>query len=321
MIYIDFQGGAHGNYLAFVINKLYGVSSKKLVPFDSDGASHFKEYTSEIFCECDHYSYDSKEDPIKHARITNAKVISIKIDVDDLLPLSQISLLRGGNFNFDINELHIDTYNKFNHPRYRIVNETIHKMYFLNQLITDYNNIKAHDWPKITSFDDFDLLPNQIRSECINVFGVGSQRYDNEHPDCPKEILYDFYYRGFLNPECHGFMVKQRELAVYDQVESVYYFDFSCFYDENKFLNEIKNVTKWVGIESYDVEYLKYLHSEFLKRQIYKDSKIKSDALINSINMGEKVDMSGFTLMEHAYIDAKLIISGNERIFSHLYKN
>ena len=315
MIYIDFQGGSHGNYLEFVVNKLHGTLSRTLLPFDSDGASHNKHYNGSVVCKSGHYTFNDESDVL-----TNARVISIKIDIDDLLPFSLISLLRAGNYNYDINELHINTYNKFNNKNYCSLNENIYNTYFLKQLITDYNNVKSHDWPQVTSFADFDLLPEQIRTECMNVFGIGVERYDAEHPDCPKHILYDFYYHGFLNPEQHGFIVAQQEKAIYNHVADIYYFNYASFYDERRFLDEVANLTKWIGIENYDVEYLKYLHSEFLKRQIYKDSKIKSDTLINSINMGENVDASKLTLLEHAYIDAKLTTYGNERFFLHMYK-
>ena len=314
MIYIDFLAGSHGNYLEFVVNKLHGSFTQIPLPFDSDGAAHNKQYRGEVFCKSAHYTFGDESDVL-----TNASVVSIKIGIDDLLPFSLISLLRAGNYNYDINELHNNTYNKFNNINYCSVNETIYNTYFLKQLITDYNNVKAYDWPDITNFDDFDLLPEQIRLECMNVFGVGLKRYDTEHPDCPKHILYDFYYHGFLNPENHGFMIWQREKAIYDHVADIYYFNYDSFYDEHKFLNEVANLANWIGIKSYDIEYLKYLHSEFLKRQIYKDTKIRSDAIFNSIIAGENVDISGLTLMEHAYLDAKLTTCGNERFFTHIY--
>jgi hypothetical protein len=47
MIYIDFVGGAHGNYLEFICNKfLAGVDCNEL-PFNALGASHDKGYKGE----------------------------------------------------------------------------------------------------------------------------------------------------------------------------------------------------------------------------------------------------------------------------------
>lgn len=47
MIYIDFQGGAHGNYLEFVCNKFLANVSCNESPFNTLGASHSKGYIGE----------------------------------------------------------------------------------------------------------------------------------------------------------------------------------------------------------------------------------------------------------------------------------
>ena len=81
MIHIDFQGGAHGNYLEFVCNKIVGATVGS--PFNSLGASHAKHYTGKKMFYADHYSFWPK--PFKFD-----KIISIQIDTDDLLQLQQI---------------------------------------------------------------------------------------------------------------------------------------------------------------------------------------------------------------------------------------
>ena len=89
MIHIDFQGGAHGNYLEFVCNKIAGVTVN--TPFNSLGASHSKQYTGIKIFHADHYSF-------LHKPFVFNKIISIQIDTDDLLLLQQISLLREGDY-------------------------------------------------------------------------------------------------------------------------------------------------------------------------------------------------------------------------------
>ena len=94
MIHIDFQGGAHGNYLEFVCNKIAGVATG--MPFNSIGASHNKVYTGKKIFYADHYTWWPKP-------IVFDKIISIQIGKDDLLPLQQVSLLRAGDFGYDNN--------------------------------------------------------------------------------------------------------------------------------------------------------------------------------------------------------------------------
>jgi len=43
MIYIDFQGGAHGNFLEYVCNKFLANVPTDGNPFNSLGASHDKK--------------------------------------------------------------------------------------------------------------------------------------------------------------------------------------------------------------------------------------------------------------------------------------
>lgn len=39
-----------------------------------------------------------------------------------------------------------------------------------------YNNIKDPDWPEVAKESDFDVLPEHVQNECINVFGYSPQK-------------------------------------------------------------------------------------------------------------------------------------------------
>ena len=59
MIYIDFQGGAHGNYLEYVCNRFLANIETNASPFDSLGASHIKKYaTPKQFSAWHYFEYD-----------------------------------------------------------------------------------------------------------------------------------------------------------------------------------------------------------------------------------------------------------------------
>ena len=49
------------------------------------------------------------------------------------------------------------------------------KNYNINLFIKNYNIVKTNDWPDITNIEDFYNLPQQIQTECKNVFGLDPQ--------------------------------------------------------------------------------------------------------------------------------------------------
>ena len=65
MIHIDFQGGAHGNFLEFVCNRHLGAVAVSGTPFNAAGASHHKVYISEPMFRSDHYTTQGKLDQLR----------------------------------------------------------------------------------------------------------------------------------------------------------------------------------------------------------------------------------------------------------------
>ena len=249
MICIDFQGGAHGNYLEFVCNKIVGITTG--TPFNSLGAAHNKHYIGKKIFHADHFSYW----PIP---FLTDKIISIQITVDDLLPLQQVSLLRAGNYNYDNNQLEIDTYNKLNIIDYRPVLDTLINGFFKNQIQNSYN-----------------------------------------------AVLREFFQIGFDKPENNGFIVRQNQIK-YSDFMQIYVFPFQCFYNKFDFLQEIKKVAEWAGIQYTCQQEIEHLHDKFLQKQIYKDSKLKCDKIIRRIQKNAIVQIPSLDLLEEAYINAKL---------------
>ena len=297
-IHIDFQAGAHGNFLEFVCNKIAGIVEAGVLPFNSYGASHQKPYQlPKIFCE-GHYSYTP--DPRKKFN----KVISIQIEIDDLLPLSQISLLRASDYQFDNDQLEFDTFNKLKIPDYRWVLDQLIDGFFTDQVRRSYDAVKDPSWPDVNSLDDFDQLPEHIRTECIQQHGLTLLELSAEKPDCPRAVLREFFKIGFQNPLQQGFLQRQQKI-VYGMDDHVYVFPFRCFYDKSEFLNEIKKVADWAGIVYNCENEISLLHDEFLLRQPYQNSKQKCDQIVQSIRKDQPFDSTP-TMLEEAYINAAL---------------
>jgi len=302
MISIDFQGGAHGNFLEFVCNKVAGIDSNEL-PFNKHGASHYKQYRAPKKFFADHYSFFNQE-------FKGSKVVAIKIHRDDLLPLSQISLLRAGDYGFDNNELHIDTYHKFNNKDYRWVLDIIINSFFTNQIKVSYNNVKDDSWPEVATLQDFENLPNHIKQECIEMHNLTLLELNADHPNCPKSVLREFFEIGFLYPEQHGFLQRQKQM-VYNDAMDVFNFPFGSFYCTDLFIDQIKKIANWADIVYTDWQSVMSLHHEFLQRQPYKDSKLKCDDIVLQIIKG--LPAPSVNLIEESYINAMLIQQGYER--------
>lgn len=296
MIHIDFQGGAHGNYLEFVCNKIAGVTAG--FPFNSLGASHAKMYVGKKIFYADHYSFWPR--PLRFK-----KIISIQIDVDDLLQLQQISLLRAGDLNYDNDQLEINTYNKLNTWQYKWMLDEILNSFFDNQIQLSYDAVKDPSWPTVTILDEFNNLPATIKQECMEQHALKLLELSPRHPDCPRSILREFFQMGFLHPEQHGFMVRQQQ-AKYNSTKQVYQFPYGCFYNMTEFLHEIKKVAEWSEISYNCQSNIEELHQEFLQKQPYKNSKFKCNSIVKQIQTNQIPNLMNINLIEEAYINAKL---------------
>ena len=297
MIHIDFQGGAHGNYLEFVCNVIAGVVIDRL-PFDKLGASHNKCYKSQKIFYAEHHSYGN-------VPFTFDKIVSIQINTTDLLQLQQISLLRAGAYNYDNNLLEINTFNKLNTVHYKWVLDTLIDNFFVNQVRQSYNAVKDTSWPDINTLDDFKKLPTWIQDECRIHHNLKLLELSSELPDCPREVLREFFQIGFENPTKMGFMARQLDVK-YSESLQVYVFPYSCFYDTTQFLLEIKKLADWAQLSYNCQDRIVKIHEEFLIRQPYKNSKHKCDSLVEQILTNNSVVLPELDLLEEAYVNATL---------------
>lgn len=298
MIHIDFQGGSHGHYLEFVCNSIAGIQSDNELPFTSTGTSHNKSYQSKKLFYCGHYSYD----PVP---FTYNKIISIQFTTEDLLQIQQISLLRAGEYNYDNNRLEINTFNKLNNINYKWVLDNIIDNFFCNQIKNSYDSVKDQSWPDVNNLTDFNNLPIWIQNECKIQHNLKLLELSSELPDCPREVLREFFQIGFENPKSMGFMARQLDIK-YNESLQVHIFPFSCFYDTDQYLLEIKKLADWAQLSYNCKDRIIKMHEEFLIRQPYKNSKHKCDILLKQLLENKNIILPELDLLEEAYINAKL---------------
>jgi len=299
-IYIDFIGGAHGNFLEFVCNVfIANIKTANSLPFNLANASHNKQYLEDPKFICNHYTTYNQI-------LCNKKVIWIQVDIDDLLPLQCISLLRAGDYNIKPGELEVNTYHKLNNKDYRgVLDNLISSFFNVDHLIQGYKNIADPSWPGINSLDDYLNLPLEIQNECKTVHGFEINMLDEKNPHCPRPILKEFFKIGFLNPENNGFIAGQKNIHVDCDV---YKIPFSSFYSQTEFIDQILKISKFTTgtIAEFDQQYFTELHNEFLSRQPYKNIKTECDLIVNMLIQKSITIVPEKDVIQEAYIAAKL---------------
>lgn len=314
MIYIDFIGGSHGNFLEFVCNKFLAKVPGPDTPFTHTGTSHNKNYQGPATFVSNHYFQ-------KDIEIKDSKVISVQITTDDLLALASISLLRVSDLNIDNDKLEIDTYNKLNNSEYAWVLNNLVQNFFHNQVCNSYNAVKDPSWPEVTTLEQYKALPDWIRDECLNQHNLELLELSQQQPDCPRYILREFFKLGFKYPAQFGFMTEQSRMR-YDSSNQVYVFPYSCFYNTQKFLYEIQKLSKWTGFELSSVDQLQDLHVKFLSKQPYKDSKKFCDSLLERLKAKEIFDLPKLDLLQESYVSAKLELALDKELpLKHWFVN
>lgn len=299
MIYIDFQGGAHGNYLEFVCNKfLAGVFCKES-PFNKLGASHVKGYIGKKKFQQDHYFEKIGFE------FFDSKIISIQINYDDLLPLSSISLLRAGDYDIDNDKLEINTYHKLGNKHYKWVLDNLIDNFFCTQIQDSYNAVKDDSWPNVSSINQFNNLPEWIQNECKHVHNLKFLHLDDQNPNCPRYVLREFFKTGFRYPDRAGFITQQKKM-IYNSSNDVCVFPFRSFYNLQEFSDQICFIGKWCGLSLQNLSDLEKLHKQFLARQPYKDSKKFCDQLIKKIHQKELFVLPKLNLLQESYISGEL---------------
>ena len=312
MIYIDFQGGAHGNYLEFVCNKILAkIKTNGPTPFNTLGSSHSKKYLEPQVFQMGHYSFESTPIP------NNSKVIAVTVTNDDLLPLQSISLLRAGDRNIDPDQLEINTYNKWNNANYQWVLDNLINGFFKDQLTSSYNAVKDESWPDISTIEEFKKLPHWIQEECVNMHNLTLYELDSISPDCPRHVLREFFKIGFKDPENAGFITQQKNM-VYDPSNDVSIFPYSCFYNTDQFITELEKLASWLGYDFEPTVEFKDLHNGFLSRQPYKHSKIYCDAILERIKNKEEFDFPKLNLLEESYLTAHIELCYNIELSNNL---
>jgi len=128
---IDFVAGSHGHFLENTLNKHFNIVNNTSDLFTATGTSHrvTPNYLAQRLFYAEHWS-----EKYKNELHNISPVISIRFDLDDLLLLSSVSLLRAVDLGINNDDLEINTVGKLNNVFYKDTLELILQSYpFLNR--------------------------------------------------------------------------------------------------------------------------------------------------------------------------------------------
>ena len=120
MIYIDFMGGLHGNFLAYAINSL-DADVRTFDIFTEHGTSH-NEYPKKIAI-AGHYMSEGLSLP------ESTNIISITADTADCLLVNLLCYDRAGDYNFNLKDFNINFRDQVINTKFEDVIDQIDKSY------------------------------------------------------------------------------------------------------------------------------------------------------------------------------------------------
>ena len=266
-ILIDFEGGTHGNFLEFLLNKLFHQNQDIQNPQTSLGTSHNKSYNPmDMKFVAWHYARKKPFNDLPEYKEYFQKyndIIVITVNEDDLLMLNEISLLRAGDRNLVADQLEINTYNKLNDRIY---------LEMLGNLITSYN---------------LDITA--------------------ENPDVPRHILREFFKFGYKTPRVHWFTTSQQYAFDCLVGKNIVEFPFSAFYNFDKLCEQLQVVSDYFDLNlEINRKILLEAHNKFLDKIPNLNIKVKADTIINAVVNKENIPISNLSLFQESYINGKL---------------
>lgn len=314
MIAIDYVPGSHGHFLSWVCNRCLTDLPLAVLgsdPFSDSGTSHdvVEHYwQSRVFCEehyyanLGHWSLPVEQGP--GLAEWQGPVIQIWFEHQDLLTLTATCFLRAGDAGIDINELEHDTYGKLDSDAYRSVLRELQRI-SLESLQTGIARVRDTDWPRVKTWQDWDNLPQHLRNECRSIHGLRPWRLDNQHRDCPRWVLREYFRNSFRNKARNGF-IGLRDSMRYHHHARVWRWHFRDFFQSHLFIQALENLAEWLDTPVRDLEVARDVHARFLSQHRYRDSLSQCEAVIESWQQGRDHDLTSFDLLQQAWIECQI---------------
>ena len=128
---------------------------------------------------------------------------------------------------------------------------------------------------------------------------------NKKNSSIPRNVLREFFKFGFSNPSINGYWLKQQEMQ-YSHNTKVFYFEFSNFYNIDKFVAAIKELELFIGMKFDFCNDFFNLHSQFLSNIAYTMHKEQCDQIVQAVINHEDLVFTNLTLLQESYINGQL---------------
>lgn len=269
-VFVNYQPGAHGNFLEFIcnmaLNSYPGIIND--LTFDTYGSAHDKSalYLKNRIFRRGHFHTITPGFKCSGYR-SFAKTIEVIMDPADMLPFWSIRFLRVRACPFN-NTAEPDFRNPGFRPDELAVN-TYHKL---------YNH-------------DFNEYLKTINSHFITV--------DIDNPDCPRHILRDFLQRALLSP------LDTQEQYLQSHDSEYIPFHFSNFYDTDKFIDNLHECFESLQLPVMNVPRILEVHNEFMSRQPFSNTIDECNNILDAVRANTHRDIK-LDLLQESYLNLKL---------------
>ena len=266
IVNIAFQGGTHGHFLRYFIDKFSKLTPPiTKTPFTNTGTSHMSVgYSDRV----------TQYHPFKELYEKYKKKLYYDFQNDNFI---------------NINEPHIFV--------------TIDKedVIFTERLI----NIRAGDLKQNLNSNVITLSSEYIEQYNINSqFNKLYNKTITEETKIPKYIFRDFYKISFLDLQNHK-LIKNNKKLLNILPKNTILFPANAFWNKEKFFENISNVNKKFNlkIDINDPETTE-IYNLFYENINYIDSKDRIYEITNAIKNKKNMDISNIDPIEQAYISA-----------------
>jgi len=290
-VYIDHIADCNQNLIEYILNTAF-LSGNFGLQLDD-----LRAHSDRIF-----YTNDVTEDGL-----TGNNRIHITFNQDDLLHISQISL------NSDKRKVKVgtsgdlsnNTYDKLSNKFYQTALDDIIK---LSDVMPDlYSEIKGNNWPNVTTITEFNRLPDEIKTECLENFGLAPKSLSATNPNADR-ILLRKYFTKWFSADNHPLLALQERVTYTEQ--NVYQLPFLDCLDTDLLLKHIDLIGNKFNLKykiredlPRNIRDIRHFHETFMSRYKWKHIKQQVDDILDDI---EKQSLLDLTLMQEAYLNAKL---------------
>jgi hypothetical protein len=155
--------------------------------------------------------------------------------------------------------------------------------------------------------DTYNKLNNRFYKDTLDLIlkSYPFLNVDEKNSSIPRNVLREFYKFGFASPGINGYWIKQQEMQ-YSHNTNVFYFEFSDFYDLDKFVVTIKKLELFIGMKFNFCDDFFNLHSQFLSNIAYITHKQQCDQIIQAVIEHKDLTFTNLTLFQESYINGRL---------------